>query len=399
MFTLRPLLPYLTFALGCLMTAGPLCQNALAKSEHFHFNTLDGTTTLQGQLDLPEAQGKRPVVVMMPGTGLFDRDVSFGHSQTDKDLLFKHLSKVLNQKGVATLRYDYRGVSCSYESKPPCEDCATTQEKIAHFTKSCFNNDIRTTVTPQNMRSDFEQVYHWGEKHERIDPQQMILFGHSEGSVHTAHLIAEQRIQPRAVVLMGGLYESPQSVVQWQLVDRFRENIMRADRNQDKKVTAEEITTYQPLNPLLAMVPLAMLLPPTEMKVWTSERLSQELKEQYQTIAKTTLAVDDLLPYPSADNVQASMAWWKMFFNDTQNTAPLFARGNIPVINHLGDTDSQVSLNRQQAALAQLKTTHQLSIQKHPGKGHSLGTHPLMGPISQDSETRLIESILKQIKP
>lgn len=388
-----------TLVLGLLIAIGPLCNGAFATSESFHFKTLDGKADLQGQLDLPEKKGKLPVVVMMPGTGLFDRDVAFGHSKTEKDLLFKQLSAVLNQKGVATLRYDYRGVSCSYESKPPCEHCKTPQEKIAHFIKNCFDNDIRTTVTPQNMRSDFEQIYHWGEKHERIDPQQMIVFGHSEGSVHTAHLIAERRIHPRAVVLMGGIYESPQSIVKWQLVDRLHDNMMKADSNQDKKVTAEEMAVYQPLNPILAMLPLEALLPPEETKVWTSQALKALLTTQHQDITKSTLAEADELPYPSSDNVQASMAWWKMFFEDTQNTAPLFAQAQIPVINHLGDADSQVSLDRQQSVLNQLKAKHQLSIQKHPEKGHSLGDHTLIGPMSPDSEKRLIESILKLLKP
>jgi hypothetical protein len=393
----HPFLPSL--ALAILMTVGPLSRNALASTETFHFKTLDGKTELKGQLDLPEKQGKLPLVIMMPGTGLFDRDVNFGHSQTEKDLLFKRLSNLLNQKGVATLRYDYRGVSCNYENTPPCESCKTPQEKIAHFMQSCFNNEIRTGVTPQNMRSDFEQIYHWGEKHERVDPQQMVVFAHSEGSVHTAHLIAEQRIQPRAVILMGGLYESPQSVVKWQLVNRFHDNMMKADSNQDQKVTAEEITAYQPLNAVLAMLPLEMLLPPEDIKVWTSQQLLQLLSAQHQEITEATLAEDDALPYPSAANVQASMEWWKMFFSDTQNTAPLFAQGKIPVINHLGDADSQVSLDRQQAILDQVKKPHLLSIQKHPGEGHALGAHTLLGPMSPDSETQVVESILKQLNP
>ena len=56
-----------------------------------------------------------------------------------------------------------------------------------------------------------------------------------------------------------------------------------------------------------------------------------------------------------------------MFFQAPQNTAPLFARGRIPVINHLGDADSQVDLARQQALLTQVQQPHLLSIQRHPG--------------------------------
>lgn len=395
----KSLLPGFCLTLGLLMATNLFGEPAFAYAETFHVKTLDGKTELQGQLDLPEKEGKLPLVVMMPGTGLFDRDVNFGHSRTEKDLLFKQLAKALNQKGIATLRYDYRGVSCNYENVPPCENCQTPQEKLAHFTQRCFHNDIRAGVTPENMRFDFEQIYHWGEKHDRIDPQQILVFAHSEGSVHTAHLIAEQRIQPRAVVLMGGLYESPQSVVKWQLVERFHDNIMKADSNKDQKVTAEEITAYQPNNAVLAMLPLEMLLPPEGIESWTSKQLFALLSAQHQAITEATLAADDALPYPSAESVQASMKWWKMFFEDAQDIAPLFAQGKIPVINHLGDADSQVSLERQQAVLAQVKTPHQLSIEKHSGKGHSLGDHTLLGPISPDSEKQLVESILKQFRP
>ena len=59
--------------------------------------TKDGAATLNGQFDWPagrhevEEEAGLPLVFMVPGTGLFDRDVYFGNSNTDAALRFEKL--------------------------------------------------------------------------------------------------------------------------------------------------------------------------------------------------------------------------------------------------------------------------------------------------------------------
>lgn len=61
-----------------------------AASREFSVPSADGTR-ITGTVDFP-AREPKAVVVMVAGTGLFDRDVRFGRSNTPRDLLFKDLA-------------------------------------------------------------------------------------------------------------------------------------------------------------------------------------------------------------------------------------------------------------------------------------------------------------------
>jgi hypothetical protein len=358
--------------------------------------TTDGQTTLHGQLDLPpDLRVPVPLVVMVPGSGLFDRDMHFGDPANPRSFLFRHLSAQLNQRGVATLRYDYRGV-CHINAMPVCESCQTPQEHGKFFVENCFDNGVRQGVTPANMRTDILQTYRWGTAQKQIDPKRVVVLLHSEGSVHTAWLLKEKAIAPQGVVMMGGLFESPGNVIEWQMVERLQTQILQADTNGDGQVSTEELKTYQPQNDLLAMYPQQALLPPQGH--WTADSLKQVLQAQYNAEKQRALQTEDSAPFGNNGTIQASMAWWKMFFRESPTLAEWFHASGLPVINHLGDRDSQISLARQQAALQALPDGHRLSIVPHPGTGHALGDHMLMGPMREDSEARLLDSVMALLR-
>jgi len=75
------------------------CESAVA------FPSADGRVRLAGTLAIPSEGRAAPVVILVSGTGPIDRDVTFvGHA------LFRTLAHALARRGVASLRFDKRGV-------------------------------------------------------------------------------------------------------------------------------------------------------------------------------------------------------------------------------------------------------------------------------------------------
>jgi len=69
------------------------------------FSSADGAVTLAGTLAAPSGGRRAPAVVLVSGTGPVDRDVTFlGHK------LFRVMAHQLAKAGIASLRFDKRGV-------------------------------------------------------------------------------------------------------------------------------------------------------------------------------------------------------------------------------------------------------------------------------------------------
>jgi hypothetical protein len=155
------------------------------------------------QLDLPrdfkcvEGGARLPAVVMVPGSGPFDRDVDFGTTGTEEDYLFRGLADEITRKGLAAVRFDYRGV----------------REKRV-------DPEVRKTATIENVRDDIEAVYRFAARESPcIDPERIVVLAHSEGTIHVAHLIHEKRISPKGLLFIGLVARSPKELIRWQSID------------------------------------------------------------------------------------------------------------------------------------------------------------------------------------
>lgn len=117
-------------------------------------NTHD-QTWLSGTLTLPKGQDKRPVVMLIAGSGPSHRDAYHsGHRP------FMILADYLTRKGFVVLRSDKRGV---YQSGGTFSEGAV--DDFAHDTQAAI----------QFLKS-----------HHRVDKEQVFLVGHSEGSMVAA---------------------------------------------------------------------------------------------------------------------------------------------------------------------------------------------------------------------
>ncbi len=93
---------------GCALAASALPLSALAAESDIPLVTATGT--IYGTLTLPNASGAVPVVLIIAGSGPTDRD---GNSPMLKGDTYRLLAQALAAKGIASVRYDKRGIAAS----------------------------------------------------------------------------------------------------------------------------------------------------------------------------------------------------------------------------------------------------------------------------------------------
>ncbi len=357
------------------------------QAAEFSLPTADGIYELKGQIDFPDqVQNNVPLVVMIPGTGLFERDGFIGQSGTDRDFIFKELSKALNAKGIATLRFDYRGVYCNSRMNPD--------------TSVCVDNAIRQTVTPENMRSDFTQLFNYGSQVAGIDRTKISVFAHSEGTLHVSRLIGAKLINPKFVTFMGMVAESPKSILFFQMVERQVDEMFGVDANHDGTLTNQEVQSacdsYH-----IPQESCDHLKSPTGS--WTRESLAAPYTVAYLQSYDDAIRAEDSAPYipvPVKKTVQASYRWWKMWFQDDRNAMDDLMEYKGKIFAHNGTIDSQTpgirEFNMVISKKAQFFSFPELTL--YPGKGHTLGSDPLYGPIDSDIQVGIVNQIDSAMK-
>jgi pimeloyl-ACP methyl ester carboxylesterase len=134
-------------------TSTPISDPSLTESP-FTLKTLAGT--LSGTLTMPkEATGKIPVVLIIAGSGPTDRNCNSAMGlKTDA---FKYLAEGLGKAGIASLRYDKRGIGQSTSSQ---------KEIDTKFTD--MSDDAGALIVKLQEDDRFSKV---------------IVLGHSEGSL------------------------------------------------------------------------------------------------------------------------------------------------------------------------------------------------------------------------
>lgn len=358
----------------------------------FKIPTLDNKTLLTGQIDLPNSNSYfDTVVIMIPGTGLFDRDVDFGTTGTEDDLIFKKISQKAVNENIAIVRFDYRGIRCSFKTMPVCLDCNSLMDRLESYKKSCIDNKVRAEVTPENIQEDIASIYKFSKENALLKNKKIIIFAHSEGSFHVSKLISDNKISPEKIVFMGGIAESVSSVIHWQSVGRLFDLLFSLDLNKNDLLTNEEIFMGQPTKPLLSLHPANAFNSPNGF--WSRESLLEFFSNNYDQLKKEILNVSDKTPFISGGITMASFRWWKMFFNEQGDVVQNLINFNGAVIYHNGDADDQVNFLRQQRIVNEFQSKNQnISIVRHFGLGHSLGKNSIFGPIDNQSLNLIIQS-------
>ncbi|MFC2949874.1 alpha/beta hydrolase [Virgibacillus sediminis] len=147
---------------------------------------IESKYSLAGTLTLPNDEPPPfPLLVMVHGSGDLDRDENTKRRPINA---FKEISDFAVKKGIATLRYDKRGVGKSE----------------ADFYKAGLHDLIEDAVA----------AIRFGKAHPTVDDQKIILLGHSEGSIIAPAIHEEEPVQ--GLILLSGTAEPLAETTAWQ---------------------------------------------------------------------------------------------------------------------------------------------------------------------------------------
>ena len=175
---------------------------------------------LAGTITLPDIQGTFPGVVLVPGSGQVDRNENAKKLAINA---FREIAAVLATKGIASLRYDKRGIGQSQ----------------GDFWKTGFYDNIK----------DASNAVDFLKHHAQIDSEQIFVLGHSEGAAIATRLAATGT-NIKGVILLAGTAQSGEDVLVWQgeqvtksmhgingfLIHKLHINVRKAQEKQLEKI-------------------------------------------------------------------------------------------------------------------------------------------------------------------
>lgn len=145
-----------------------------------------GSFKLAGTLAMPQSESKSPVALMLQGSGQTDRN---NNAKQLKINFFPPLVSALAARGIASFRYDKRGVGASEGDYWSCG----FHDLVA---------DAQAAISYLATRPE-------------IDPERIFVLGHSEGAIVALNLAASEAGLSGAVLLAGSAKTGQETIV-WQ---------------------------------------------------------------------------------------------------------------------------------------------------------------------------------------
>jgi uncharacterized protein len=174
-------LQIISFLIGLLAALAAIAQTELP------ITLKTATGEIYGTLTMPEVKLPVPVALIIAGSGPTDRD---GNNPAMKNNSLKMLAEALAKKGIASLRYDKRGIAQS--------QAAGASEADLRF--EMYINDAREWAELLGKDKKFSQV---------------VVIGHSEGSL--IGMVASQNTIVNKYVSIAGAGQAADQIIREQL--------------------------------------------------------------------------------------------------------------------------------------------------------------------------------------
>ncbi|MDN5857301.1 MAG: lysophospholipase [Pseudonocardia sp.] len=291
-------------------------RSAAAPSEELTFSSAGHR--LVGTLLRPERPGLLPAALLLPGSGPLDRDSS--HPRMPLDVT-RHLAEALADAGIPSLRYDKRGVGAS----------------AGNFHRTGFTDNTDDAAAALAALA----------AQPGIDPDRIVVVGHSEGALHATVLAGGGAgTVPAAAVLLAGAAH-----------------------------TGEDVLRYQ-------VRAIAPLLPAPVRALLTVLRADLAGKQE-KRFAKLRATTTDTTGHGP---LRVNARWWREFL--AFDPRPLLAATQVPVLAITGARDVQVD-PADAAAIARLVTDAPAESYVAPGVTHILRrTEDAGGPSTYRRQAR-----------
>ena len=188
-----------------------------------------GALELRGTFTAP-GQTPSPAALLISGSGPIDRDSNMKRMSID---VMRQVAEHLSGEGVASLRYDKRGVG---------------ESQGDYHASGLHDNIADARAALDTLRSQPE-----------VDHDQIVVIGHSEGAIIAAELASDERLA--GVVLLAGAARPGKEVLRWQarqvastlpalvkwLTKLLRQDLVKTQAKRFEQIerTTEDVTRIQ----------------------------------------------------------------------------------------------------------------------------------------------------------
>ena len=268
----------------------------------------NGDITLAGELTFPEGDGPHPAVVLISGSGEQDRDSDLGGFR-----LFAVLANHLAEAGVASLRFDDRGVGGSTGENLQ----ATLQDRAG---------DVEAAIDVLRSRDD-------------IAAGRIGLVGHSEGGI-VAPVVAN-RTSVAFVALLAAPVVNAEETLRAQQAVLFEDSGTPPDQ-------VEQFRAFQELVFRAVATGRGWDEAEATMRVLAQQIFDEFPEEMRESIPNEVASVDSIVAEQMAP---WRSPWFESFF--THDPRPEIVALDVPVLALYGELDTQVEAPANSTAMSE----------------------------------------------